>query len=542
MSWLATIAPGFALKREINRRRLDRLKSLGGKRPVTNARSFESIQGGRLRYDILSPKNSPNSAIKDGIEGLRNTVRQLEYNNGFVSGPIKRIVNNVVGTGFQFQGRVREDEDKTEFPTITEDMARIFNRSTEKWFKRWSARSDRRLSQCFQEQVATAEGALVRDGEVLAVGRESKRRDRIIPYCVELLEADRLMTPMSEANNPKIRNGIRYDEEGVPEAYFVLKSHPGETLAAIMGKSSDFEEIPAFNKNGTRKVMHLFNPLRPEQSRGFSEFASALKDFQDLDRYREAEIMAMLEDACMTGIVKTEVPATWQQNSTVDDTGEDGSGEKQRIHEFAPNKWHYLNPGEDVHIHSPSRPNEAFGEMTNQLLSGPASALDVPPEILTQNWKGMNYSNARTVLLMFYLSCRVRQTYLIRHLCIPVYENVLTQLVIRGKAKAFGFDRRRDDYLAHGWIPPGWQWVDPVKEASGKKIELDNSMETLADIGAARGKDWEENLEHRARELKKIKMLEEKYGVKFPDKTGAPVKIDDDKEDKTMSGGISLVV
>jgi len=44
--------------------------------------------------------------------------------------------------------------------------------------------------------------------------------------------------------------------------------------------------------------MHLFNPVRPEQSQGYSAFGAGLKDYQGLDRYREAEIYARLEDAC----------------------------------------------------------------------------------------------------------------------------------------------------------------------------------------------------------------------------------------------------
>ena len=509
MNWInkaiSAISPTWALKREVAAQRLGRLGQI-------KQRSFQAISGNRLYYDILAPKNSADSAIKSSVEGLRNHVRQLEYNNGFVSGPVQRIVNNVVGTGFKFQSRCKADDRFYGFPKITENIADRFVFEAEKAMKQWEKKADRRLIHNFGYILRLVEGAMIRDGAVLVIGRDSKRRDRIIPYCQEVLEIDRLQTPLSESKNPKVRNGIEYDSEGVPKRYYVMKMHPGD--GGLVGlKDEDWEQIDAYYSNGLKKVFHLFNPIRPEQTQGFSGFASALAYLQNLDRYHEAEIFAALEDACLTGFVKTPAAQTFAANYAPD-TQVDGDVEN-RIHEFAPNKWHYLNPGEEVQIHSPNRPNDAFGEMTNQLLRGPANSLDIPPEVLSQNWAGMNYSNARTVLLMFYLSCRIRQNYLIDNYCTPTWENVGTRLVISGKVQAPGFDRRREDYLAHGFIPPGWQWVDPQKEATGKQIEVDNNFETLANVHSSKGYDYDEVLEQRARELKKIKELEEKYGVSF---------------------------
>jgi len=529
LSWLnkqiAKIAPGFALKREVAQRRLNRLENLGNS--GRGRRSFDSIAGGRMRYDFLTTSKSADAAIKDDIDSLRKHVRQLEYNNGFVSGPIRRIVNFTVGRGFRLQASVKADEDDYYFPRITEQDAKRVNTTAEREFKLWSKESDRRLIQTFAEQCRVATSSFIRDGEVLVIGRESDRRSRMIPYCLEVLECDRLQTPMEEMNNPSVRNGIRYDNEGVPEAYFLLKTHPGETIITLPNRGQDFEEVPAFFKNGNRKVLHLFDPIRPEQSRGFSELASALKDFQDLDRYREAEIYAALEDACLTGIVTTEQPSDFQNGYTEQSDDEN----YDRVHDFAPGKWHYFRPGEKVDIHSPKRPNQQFGELVDQLIRGPANSLDVPPEVLSQAWKGLNYSNARTILLLFWFSCWVRQGYLINHLLDPVYDNVMIWFVIRGLVRTPGFDRRKTDYMAHSWIPMvRREWVDPMKEARGKEIDLDNLIETTADIWAAKGEDWEEKLDLIARIEKRKKELEEKHGITFPQKSGGGNERPDDEQ------------
>jgi lambda family phage portal protein len=433
-----------------------------------------------------------------------------------VAGPIKRNVRNVVGQGIRFQSAVKADDPikKHEFPLINDEVADIAVYSFEKYFAKWQKQADVRLLQTFYEQQGIVEGALMRDGECLVIGRESKRKDRVISYAIEVLEADRLMNPINEIHNPKIRHGIEYDDEGAPVYYHILKVHPGETmLHALKNPRWETDQVPAYFKNPgngkLKKVLHLYNPIRPEQTRGFSGFISGLKDLHDLDRYMEAEKLAALEDACMTGIVKTTDPSGFAGGYTIPSDRPEGY---ERINEYGPTMTHYLMPNEDFDIHKPSRPNTQLGDFINQLMRGPANAIDMPPEVFGQNWQGMNYSNARTVLLNFYAACAMRQWYLINHMCIPVSENVLTRLVIKGKAIAPGFDRRRDDYLACTWIPAVFRkWIDPLKEAKGKDVDLDNMVEALPDILAEQGKDEDEHLEKIARTKVKIKKLEEKY-------------------------------
>ncbi|MFA5706178.1 MAG: phage portal protein [Candidatus Neomarinimicrobiota bacterium] len=518
-SW---ISPSWGLKRQIARNRAERMKALGGK-TLANIRGFEAVSGDRLRYDTVSTNQNVDSFIANGgTEALRQHVRYMEFQTGFVRGPISRIVNNVVGSGFQFQARIRATDDFA----ISEASSDKLNRSIERGYAKWCKESDQRLIHQFWTQLRQIEGALVRDGEVLVVGRQSNRPGRFIPYCQQVLEVDRLRTPPGEITNPRMRDGILYDSEGVPEIYFILKRHPGDTLTPGIGlRADDYEEIPAFWPNGTRKVFYLFNPIRPEQLRGFSMFGPALKDMQDLDRYREAEIMAALEDACMTGIVKTDSASIFQDAYT---QGLDANGNRIRIHDFAPLKWHYLNPGEEASIHSPQRPNTAFGEFTEQLQMGPANALDIPTEVMTQNWHGLNYSNARTILLQLYMVCRIRQKYLIDYYASPTYECVLSDMVANGRVKADRFYAYRDEYLAHTWIAPGQAWVDPDRETSGIDRELNNNTENLARVWARKGEDWEEQLEIEARILRKKKELEAKYDIIFPN----PQKDQGVKDDK----------
>lgn len=514
----AAVSPSWALKRQIARQRLERI----GQLQANFVRGFEAIDGDRTRYGMNYTSSDTNSFINDGSASLRQHVRYMEFQTGFVSGPISRLVNNIVGTGFQFQARIKAAD-----VGLSESTVDKTNSAIERNFRIWAKQADKRLLQHFGYLMRTIQGALIRDGEVLVIGRKSNRRNRLIPYCQDVYEIDRLSTPIGEITNPRIRNGIEYDAEGVPLRYYILKRHPGDTLS-VQPRADDYDQIDAYWPNGAKKVMHLYAPIRPEQLRGFSQFASALKDFQDLDRYREAEILAALEDACLVGIVKSSNPMQWQQGQTAQTTITDSHN--RPVHEFAPNKWYYAQNADEIDIHGPKRPNDGLAAFVQHLLTGPANALDIPPEVLSQNWQGMNYSNARTVLLQFYLVCKISQQFLKDYYCEPTYECVLRDLIAFGKVSAPKFISNPNDYMAHVWIPPGWQWVDPLKEAQANTEEMDSGAETLPRIWASKGEDWEEQMEIQARVLAKRKELETKYDVQFPSKSSPSAPPDNQDE------------
>jgi hypothetical protein len=54
---------------------------------------------------------------------------------------------------------------------------------------------------------------------------------------------------------------------------------------------------------------------------------------------------------------------------------------------------------------------------------------------------------------------------------------------------------------------------------------LETNVTTLSELITGRGGDWEESLEQRAKELARVKDLEEKYGVEFqkPQQVGGQI-------------------
>ena len=46
------------------------------------------------------------------------------------------------------------------------------------------------------------------------------------------------------------------------------------------------------------------------------------------------------------------------------------------------------------------------------------------------------------------------------------------------------------DFFKHEFMPRGWQWVDPVKEAEAALLELSMGINTRQNIAAGLGRDW----------------------------------------------------
>ncbi|OQA54489.1 MAG: hypothetical protein BWY42_01687 [Candidatus Omnitrophica bacterium ADurb.Bin277] len=101
----------------------------------------------------------------------------------------------------------------------------------------------------------------------------------------------------------------------------------------------------------------------------------------------------------------------------------------------------------------------------------------------------------------------MRQEWLAQKFCQPVWEMVLEEAYLKRELKADTFYENRQRWTSASWIAPGWEWVDPLKEAQAAEVGLRNGIVTYSDLYAQDGKDWEECFEQRKREQEKMKKL-----------------------------------
>ncbi|MFH0817066.1 MAG: phage portal protein, partial [Candidatus Micrarchaeota archaeon] len=125
-----------------------------------------------------------------------------------------------------------------------------------------------------------------------------------------------------------------------------------------------------------------------------------------------------------------------------------------------------------------------------------------------------------------------KQEWLSRKLCQPVWDMVLEEAYLKGELGSISFYEKIRWWTGATWIAPGWEWVDPLKEAKAAEVGLKNGIVTHSDLYSAQGKDWEESFEQRKRELDKMNELGLPQNTDTAKEKEEPEDDEEEKENK----------
>jgi len=503
---------------------------VSGFRNRISAGSYRGAEKSRLRADWMPGAGSPDQDILPELQDLRDRSRDLNRNDGTATGITNTIVVNDIGTGIKPQSRI--DKESLE---ITDAATIRFQKAAERVWEKWVPFADAGNRMDFYELQALVDRQVLENGEIILLPLMIKEVGRPYSLVFDLIEADRLATPMDLKSDKSIRDGVKIGDRGEPLSYWIRKTHPGEMKYRDFKKSTSFIEIPAKNKAGRINVIHLYHVLRPGQTRGVPFFAPVLTYFKDMADYLEAEIIAARIAACFSIFITKTGDASDVALARTSETNAAG----QRLEYVEPGVIEHLAQGEDIHAFEPKRPGDNFDPFINRVLRIISAALNLPYEIVAKDFSQTNYSSARAALLEARRYFRMRQEWLAKKFCQPAWNMLLEEAWLRGELPAAGFYENFLDWTRARWITPGWSWVDPVKEVIASQKAVDMGISSLADEAAAQGKDYEEVLEQRAREEVKIKELEEKNGIIIKTRSGKADNITivdnggkDDEKDK----------
>ncbi len=462
-------------------------------------RSFSSYKGAsrdRLRSLWIPGGGSADADLLPELKDIRERSRDLNRNDAHASGITSTMTVNVVGSGIRPQSRIDREE-----IGLGEEEAAKFQKDAERVWKRWIPYADAGRRMDFYEIQQLVDRQILENGEALIVPMMIEDPSRPYRTALQVIESDRLDTPSDKRGDKSIRTGVRIGEKGEAVSYFIQKTHPGESRIAKSGEK-EFIEIPAFNEYGRRNVFHLYYVLRSGQTRGVPFFAPVLSYFKDLGEYAEAELVAARIAACFSLFITSEASM---------DVSAGGAYERnpsgQFIESLEPGMIKHLMPGESITSFNPQRPGSSFEPFVDRILKAISAALGLPYELVAKDFSKTNYSSARAALLEARRYFRMRQEWLAQKFCQPVWDMLLEEAYLSGEISADTFYEKRQRWTGASWIAPGWEWVDPLKEAQAAEVGLRNGIVTYSDIYAQDGKDWEECFEQRKREQELLKKL-----------------------------------
>lgn len=441
---------------------------------------------------------------------LRNRSRDLARNNPLALGAINTTTTSAVGTGLMLRSCLDADA-----LGMTPEEAQQWQRKTQREFGMWAGDAKACHTRCeltFYQLQELAFRSALEAGDSFALLPMVKRKSSIYQTKVQLVEADRVVNKDYQQNNLTLAGGIERDDSGAPKAYHILKQHPG--ALAISAKTWEWDIVPAFGaKTGRRNVIHLFDPKRIDQSRGYPYLAPVIEPLKQLGDYTHAELTAAVISGMFTVFVKSE-------NGQGLNGGFDGPGAAPAKAgddlNLAPGAILDLAPGEEIQIANPGRPNAAFDPFVQANLRQIGVALELPFEVLIKHFTA-SYSAARAAMLEAWRFFKGRRAWLAQMFCQPIYEAWMEEAVAMGRVVAPGFfddPALRAAYLSAEWIGDAQGQIDPLKEVMAAEKRLDLLLtDRNQEKAALDGGDWEGTIARRS------------YEQKLIDESGVPIVV-----------------
>ena len=105
---------------------------------------------------------------------------------------------------------------------------------------------------------------------------------------------------------------------------------------------------------------------------------------------------------------------------------------------------------------------------------------------------GITYSSIRAGLIEFRRRVEQLQHNVVVHLfCRPVWERFVRLAVLTGDLPARDFDRNPDAYLGCEWLPPKFDYVDPMKDVQAEIMAIGAGLKSRSQAISERGYDAE---------------------------------------------------
>lgn len=479
----------------------------------------------------IPPQASPDKELLDELGTLVGRQRDLVRNHGVATGGIQTLVDNVVGTGYRLQA-----SPDAKALGWTPEKARAWARDVESKWRTYanSQEFDASRQLNFDSMTRLVFRTTMVSGEALALPMWLNRPGAKYRTCMMMVDPDRLMSPYGMSDD-KIRGGIEIGTYGEPLAYWILKKHPND-IFGVNFAANEFDRIPARNRFGRLKVLHVHEKERTGQTRGKPIMSSIISDFKMLDHYQRNELKA----AVVNSLVAAFVESPMGPEQLLEMFGGAAEPGKAYLNDRA--QWEAqlqggaiipMYPGDKLSAFTPGRPSAVYKDFLEIKFREAGVGIGLPYELFMKDFSKTNYSSARAALLEAWRTFKSSRKWMTSYWCQPNYELWFEEAVARGEIEAPKFDELRAYYLRAQWIGDGSGQIDPTKETLAAEKRIQIGISSLAHECAEHGRDWEEVMEQRAAEAARAKEL----GLPMPwelNQGGAPLQdSSDDSADRS---------
>jgi lambda family phage portal protein len=443
-----------------------RRRETGG--PVAVRARLEGAMSQRRLRGWQPPLENINSLVASGGPRLLARSRELVVTNGYAANACEAFASNLVGDGIKPSSLIED-------PDLRDQVQRL-------WLA-WTDEADADgLTDFYGLQAMVAREMFVA-GECFVRLRPRRAEDGLlVPLQLQLLQSEMLPFDATKTapNGNRIRCGIEFDAIGRRQAYHFRRRHPGDSTDQGM-VTSETVRVPA------QDVLHIYRPIDAGQIRGLPHVAPAMVRLFLLDQYDDAELDRKKTAAMFAGFITKTAPEEQLMGEieATDDSGATASLE--------PGTLQVLLPGEDVKFSSPADVGGGYEAFQYRTLLSVSASLGLPYHLVTGDVRQANYSSLRAELVEFRRRVEHLQHGVIAHqLCRPVWARWLETAVLSGALDLPDFARFPARYRPVNWIPPRWDWVDPLKDIQAQVLAMEAGIISRRKVVEATGYDVEE--------------------------------------------------
>jgi lambda family phage portal protein len=404
-----------------------------------------------------------------GYYGLIETARHLDRNNPYVGQAIDRVVQYVVGTqGMKLTPNTGDD-----------DLDATLLDRWEQWSSTPEA-CDLSGRHHFRKIASLALRHMLVDGDAFSLLTKQGS--------VQLIPAHRAKTPTNTRR--KVVHGVMVDLYRRPLEYWFTRDDIG-TLQTIQ-RVHDMRRYMARDADGHRNVLHLFDPKRTDQTRGVTSFAAAIESSSMFDDIQFAQLVKAQIASCIAFIRETEFgtpggeAAEMRYQASPTQYGTDAYSKS--LKQLYPGLFLDGLPGDEFKTFSPNVPNAEFFQHATMVLSAVAINLKLPLVVLLMDATETNFSAYRAAFEQAKEGFKELQQWLIEELYTPVYQwQVRRWMASDARLAEYG-----PEIFRHQWRPRGWEYLEPVKDATADLLQVKGGMLSHETRMAKRGGEWNE--------------------------------------------------
>lgn len=451
---------------------------------------YDGAESDRMRRDLsygrTTARDEDSLVSEDRTrEFLRLRGYDLYRNNAIVAGFCQRLSSFVVGTGLRPQARTSDEE---------------INKLYEAFWERYAGACDYRQRVNMHTLQSLAVSLRPTHGGYYLQLMDNGQ--------VRPIECERIRIPTKPEEQKGQVDGVRVDPAtGRRLAYSV---HSRAADGTFSGKHAE-TWVPAESM-----IPVISDPWRLDQVREIPDLAPVLPALIDIHEMNLYTLNTAKSQMQHVGFIK-KLPG-----------GSGGVGLKNmgmRGYNNAPvnvrqtvrvdwGTFHELLPGEEIGFPNPTAPTEVQVRYVAEHYKLIAAGMDVPYEFLTLDFSTADFSRMKSVLLLVNKFCRNRRKWLADAMLHRLWSWRIAKAIRDGELPAAPVDARgKSEWCRVEWHGDEEPWVDRQSENQADMLEYQLGLTTLRALHLRRGKDTEQTLREKAKEVQLIQKIAAEFQI-----------------------------